>query len=289
MINPVWLRSYCTLVDVGHFTRTAERLHMTQSGVSQHIQKLEEYLDVSLLLRDGKQFELTQAGQRLYDESNSIIQALTELEERVRDDPPFAGHIRMMSPGSVGLRLYPKLLELQQSHRKLIVNYRFAPNHDVERALLENRADIGLMTEPSTLVDVHCETLGEEPLRLVTPAFIADPEWRLLEQLGFIEHPDGAHHATLLLGENYPEFQHIDLLDKTGFSNQINLILEPVAHGLGFTVLPAYAVKAFHNQKSVKVHQLKKTVSEPLYLATRGKSFLPSRIQTVIDMCKQWI
>ncbi|WP_227664755.1 LysR family transcriptional regulator [Marinobacter litoralis] len=34
MINTTWLRTFCTLVEVGHFTRTAERLHMTQSGVS---------------------------------------------------------------------------------------------------------------------------------------------------------------------------------------------------------------------------------------------------------------
>ncbi|WP_338063630.1 LysR family transcriptional regulator [Marinobacter flavimaris] len=32
MINTAWLRTFCTLVEVGHFTRTGERLHMTQSG-----------------------------------------------------------------------------------------------------------------------------------------------------------------------------------------------------------------------------------------------------------------
>ena len=42
MINPILLRSFCTLVEVGHFTRSAERLNMTQSGISQHIRKLEE-------------------------------------------------------------------------------------------------------------------------------------------------------------------------------------------------------------------------------------------------------
>jgi DNA-binding transcriptional LysR family regulator len=54
MINPVWLRSFCTLVEVGHFTRTAENLYMTQSGVSQHIHKLEAYLGQPLLIREGK-------------------------------------------------------------------------------------------------------------------------------------------------------------------------------------------------------------------------------------------
>ena len=56
MINPVWLRSFCTLVEVGHFTRTAEKLHMTQSGVSQHVHKLEAHLGQQLLIRQGKKF-----------------------------------------------------------------------------------------------------------------------------------------------------------------------------------------------------------------------------------------
>ena len=70
MINPVLLRSFCTLVEVGHFTRSADRLNMTQSGISQHIRKLEAQLGQDLLIREGKQFTLTDAGQRLYVEGN---------------------------------------------------------------------------------------------------------------------------------------------------------------------------------------------------------------------------
>ncbi|MRY60822.1 LysR family transcriptional regulator, partial [Parabacteroides distasonis] len=42
MINPLWLNTFKTLVEVGHFTQTAEKLYMTQPGVSQHIKKLEQ-------------------------------------------------------------------------------------------------------------------------------------------------------------------------------------------------------------------------------------------------------
>lgn len=73
MINPIWLRSFCTLVEVGHFTRTSERLNMTQSGVSQHIRKLEEQLEQVLLNRHGKRFTLTEAGERLYREGARLF------------------------------------------------------------------------------------------------------------------------------------------------------------------------------------------------------------------------
>lgn len=97
MINVLWLRSFCTLVEVGHFTRTAERLNMTQSGVSQHVRKLEEQLGVSLLVRHGKQFSLSSAGEKLYAGAQDIMQALVSLEQNVGDDPPFEGLVRVIS------------------------------------------------------------------------------------------------------------------------------------------------------------------------------------------------
>ena len=147
MINIAWLRTFCTLAEVGHFTRTAERLYMTQSGVSQHIRKLEEQLDTDLLIRQGKQFSLTNAGEQLYKEAGEILQRLSNLEQRIGEDPPYEGLVRLMSPGSVGLKLYPKLLNLQQQHPQLVIDYRFAPNSDIEQALANHEIDIGFMTD----------------------------------------------------------------------------------------------------------------------------------------------
>jgi DNA-binding transcriptional LysR family regulator len=289
MINPVWLRSFCALVEVGHFTRTAEQLHMTQSGVSQHIHKLEEQLGQLLLAREGKQFTLTQAGERLYEEGRHIVMDLANLEQRVAVDPPFEGLVRVMSPGSVGLKLYPQLIDLQRRHPKLVMDYRFAPNASVEKAIIQDEVDMGFMTRPSQLTDVTCEAVAQEPLRLVTPKAMSKPSWEALLALGFIDHPDGAHHAQLLLSENYAEFQHSHGFHKTGFSNQIHLILEPVSMGLGFTVLPAYAVDAFKQPALIKVHHLANPVSETLYLCTRKNKALPKRIETVILESKSYL
>lgn len=283
MMNPVFLKSFCTLVELGHFTRTAERLHMTQSGVSQHISKLEQQLDQSLLVRHGKQFTLTEAGQRLYAQGIELLQSMDALEQSVKADPFDAGAIRLMSPGSIGLKLYPQLLSLQQRLPKLSIDYRFAPNQEIERAIANDSVDIGLLTRPATLDRVVCEVIAEESLYLVTPASVQTPDWTQLMELGFIDHPDGAHHARLLLGENYAEFESADQLRKGGFSNQINLILEPVSLGLGFTVLPAYAVEAFARKTLISVHPLSKPVSEVLYLGLKRNRPLPNRVKTALE------
>ncbi|MEW6982112.1 LysR family transcriptional regulator [Colwelliaceae bacterium 6471] len=289
MINTTWLRSFCTLVEVGHFTRTAERLHMTQSGVSQHVRKLEEQLGTQLIIREGKQFSLSTAGNKLYLEAQDILLSLSNLEQKVREDPPYEGIVRVMSPGSIGLKLYPHLLALQSKHPKLVIDYRFAPNADVERAIAKSIVDIGFMTTKSALAEVSCTAVAEESLLLVTPATVENPDWETLLALGFIDHPDGSHHASLLLSANYAKFQHSQLFIKKGFSNQVGLILEPVSLGLGFTVLPAHAVEAFHKPEKIKIHPLANQVSETLYLCSRRHTTLQNRIKIVIEEAKRWI
>ncbi|MBR9869686.1 MAG: LysR family transcriptional regulator [Gammaproteobacteria bacterium] len=289
MMNVNWLRSFCTLVEEGHFTRTAERLHMTQSGVSQHVRKLEEQLGTELLVRQGKQFSLSGAGERLYAEAQDVLLALSNLELAVVEDPPYEGEVRVMSPGSVGLKLYPQLLALQKRYPKLTIDYRFAPNTGVEHAIAESTVDVGFMTTKSTLADVSCTPVAEESLLLVTPATVEDADWDTLMALGFIDHPDGSHHANLLLGENYREFQHSNLFPRKGFSNQIGLILEPVSMGLGFTVLPAHAVEAFPKPELIKVHKLAHPVRETLYLCSLRHRPLQKRMETVIAEAKRWL
>lgn len=282
MINPIWLRSFCTLVEVGHFTRTAEHLFMTQSGVSQHVRKLEEHLSQKLLDRQGKSFTLTDAGDRLYKEGQKLILALADLEERVSRDPVREGVVTLASPGSVGLKLYHHLLTLQRRYPNLVIEYRFAPNADVERLIAEHKVDIGFMTCLSTRSEVSLKSVAQEELLLVTPATISEPSWEHLVQLGFIDHPDGAYHAAQLLGVNFHQFQHIHQFRRSGFSNQINLILEPVSQGLGFTVLPSHAVSAFNAPDKVSVHRLSNAVNETLYVGTHTHKFIPSRVATVI-------
>ena len=289
MINTTWLRTFCTLVDVGHFTRTAERLHMTQSGVSQHISKLENQLDIDLLIRQGKQFLLTDAGTQLYQEAEDILQRLARLEQRIGEDPAYEGLVRVMSPGSVGLKLYPKLLNLQQQYPQLVIDYRFAPNADIERALAKHEIDIGFMTDVSGDETVSCKPVAQEALILITPATTTETSWDTLNQLGFIDHPDGAHHADMLLTANYEQFQHVNDFEKKGFSNQIGLILEPVSRGIGFTVLPAHAVAAYPKPELIKSHHLPVAVSETLYLAVRRQHALSNRMHTVIDEVTKWL
>ncbi|MGB1296656.1 MAG: LysR family transcriptional regulator [Psychrobium sp.] len=272
MINPLWLKTFCTLVAEGHFTRTADKLFMTQSGVSQHVKKLEQYLNCELLRREGKRFSLTAQGKMLYEEGDKLLGSWQTLAQQVSSDDKYTGKVSIASPGSIGLQLYSQLLKIQQQYPTLIIDYRFAPNEDIESKLIAGDCDIGLMTVPSRHRYISCREIANEPLVLITPADVTDIDWPQLLKLGFIGHPDGQYHAQLLLEKNFYQFDSIEQFEANGFSNQISLICQPVSMGLGFTVLPLNAALAFAKQSHIKIHYLTHAVHEPLYIAHNNKS-----------------
>ena len=289
MINPLWLKTFCTLVEVGHFTQTADKLFMTQSGVSQHIKKLENQLARALLIREGKTFTLTNAGKELFEKGKVLLHSFDVLEQSIKEDNQYQGKLSIASPGSIGLKLYPQLLRLQQQHPQLAIDYRFAPNQDIEKKLCAHTCDIGLVTEISKAPQISYQEIASEPLVLVTSAQITEINWQTLIQLGFIDHPDGRHHAQLLLRKNFEQFQQVEQFANHGFSNHISLICEPVSLNLGFTVLPLHAAQAFKEQQLIHIHHLEQTVYETLYLCTNNHSVVNARTtfvtREIIEMC----
>ena len=65
MLDLDLLHSFVSVVDSGGFTRAGERVHRTQSTVSQQIRRLEESIGRPLLQRDSKRVTPTEEGERL--------------------------------------------------------------------------------------------------------------------------------------------------------------------------------------------------------------------------------
>ncbi len=72
MLDLQLLRSFVSVVDAGSFTRAGERVHRTQSTVSQQIQRLEEQLGRPLLHRNGRQVTPTESCATAEDRACTI-------------------------------------------------------------------------------------------------------------------------------------------------------------------------------------------------------------------------
>src|SRR5947209_11460925 len=82
MLDLELLRSFVSVVDAGGFTRAGERVHRTQSTVSQQIKRLEDDVGQPLLNRTGKDVTPTEAGERLL----SYARRLLALAEEARSE-----------------------------------------------------------------------------------------------------------------------------------------------------------------------------------------------------------
>ena len=280
MLNQQWLHTFLTLVEVGHFTKTAERLFMTQPGVSQHIKKLEEQMAVPLLNRIGKRFELTREGETLYQFGCKRRQEEEQLYRELQFDDPHKGECRIACSGAMATFLYPHLLERQKIYSGLVIAVEAAPNQRIIQSILQNSIDLGIVTQPSPSTELEYEALGFESLCLVLPRHYSRQSLSFdsLKALGFIDHPDGAHYADRLLSANFGErFHSVGKLKIKGYINQINQILVPVSEGLGFTVLPETAVRHFPQQSLLYVAPLQVPIQDELFLVRKTHRKLPKR------------
>ena len=63
LLDPQLLQSFVAIVETGSFTRAAERIHLTQSTLSQQMRRLEQQLGCTLLDRSGRQVVTTAQGR----------------------------------------------------------------------------------------------------------------------------------------------------------------------------------------------------------------------------------
>jgi len=281
MLNPQWLRSFAMLAQVGSFTRAADELGLTQAAVSQHVRHLEDALG-PLLIRRPRAMELTPAGKALVEYCNDMEVANDRLRARLSADGE-SGAVGLITPGSIGLFLYPRLLDLQARTPGLIIRHRFAPDAEVLENVLQNRFDVGLVSLKPDDPRLEASPFSEEPLELVYPAGETVSTWTDLERLGFVDHPDGKTMANRLLSRHFPGNPGVHTLPCRGFSNQVSLMLEPVARGFGFTVIPRYAREAFVQCDQIRVLDCQMPVIDKLWLIHRSEWSLPPRVSRVVD------
>ena len=144
MLDIELLRSFVSVVDAGGFTRAGERVHRTQSTVSQQIKRLEDSVGRPLLVRNGKQATLTEEGERLLSYARRIL----ALEQEARDvvaRPVIDGVVRLGIPEDfAAYRLTELLSDFARSRPTLRLDVRSGLSVGHKRALERGELDLAL-------------------------------------------------------------------------------------------------------------------------------------------------
>lgn len=81
MLDAHQLNIFLTAADTLNFTKAAQRLHMSQPSVSQHIHSLEKHFGAKLFIRKGRSLSLSDAGRTLIPMARDFVEQSTRIDE----------------------------------------------------------------------------------------------------------------------------------------------------------------------------------------------------------------
>lgn len=168
MIEGVELRElkvFLTLAEELHFSRTAGRLGLTQSRVSQSLRTLEAKLDDQLVHRTSRRVSLTPSGERLRDQLGPVFAQLSEVIDRAATRH-LTGTIRVGAryPNTGGQQLVRIIDAFEARYPDCSVEFMATPQEDPAEPLRRGEIDFlatPLLGEPT--VTMLVATLGTEP------------------------------------------------------------------------------------------------------------------------------
>lgn len=189
------LRSFAAVAELGHLTRAAERLHISQPAVSAQIKALEDELGVALFERVSSGMVLTAAGRSLLPPAEKVLDAAQALRSRARalrgevigrarvgtvSDPEFT---RVGEFLATALEAHP-LLEIEIHHEVTGVAFEKVRDGELDAAFY-----YGSLRDP----DVVAVPLINFAFRIVGPATWGDrirhASWDEMVQMPWILSP----------------------------------------------------------------------------------------------------
>ncbi len=206
-INELWshLHWLSVLAQQGSFTAAAERLGVSKAAMSQRISELERAARVTLVQRTTRSVRLTEAGQRLVDDTRASFAQIAQSFAQVQDlaGQP-SGLLRVTAPVAFArqqlvplladfLKNYPDVrLELDLSDRLAALateGFDLAIRHTArppdthvawalcrtETVLVATRAYLRRRGEPQTPADLHAHNCLHYPRSQDTPAWTFEP------------------------------------------------------------------------------------------------------------------
>jgi DNA-binding transcriptional LysR family regulator len=166
------VRVFLTLAEELHFGRSARRLGVVQSAVSQTLQSLEEEIGAELFERSKRRVALSAAGQAFIEPARRALEEFELAKASARGAASGeAGELRIHCTMMAALTVMPKVVaSFQRRYPKVNVRVNSSGSVEQLRALREWRCDIAFMPKASAKKSVEddpslqLESLAPDPL-----------------------------------------------------------------------------------------------------------------------------
>ena len=280
------LKAFDAVVRHGSISEASRILFVSQSAISRHIAKLEDFLGSRLLHRSKHGATTTKEGQEYFDHISNSFNGILDATANIKAIQSGVNIVRISSLSSFALKwLVPKLNKFQSTYPEIILDISIA---DECPDLEYGQKDCAIVSRSEHLYDDETEKLFEENLIVVaSPSILEKPnikETPTLESLPLIHttsRPD--------LWQAWNDQNHLFSPDKVmvGLTFQdFYISIAACVAGTGIALVPSFLVKEEIANKTL-IQPLKETLNTDRFY---GVEISPTRKKnTAVLTLRDWL
>lgn len=283
------LRYFVEVVRQQSFTRAAEKLYVTQPTISKMLKNLEDELNCTLLIRDGRKLLMTDTGQVVFERGLAILDEFRQLEAELSDINHLnKGVLRLGIPPMVGMLMAGPIGLFRQRYPGVELKISEFGGLTVQQAVMNGELDLAMtalpVEEESALTTLP---LFSHPLCVLVPR---SGEW--LEQTS-VSPTQLAAHPLLIYNEDFALsrqlmrlFARHDVKPRIAVrSGQWDFLAAMVQAGVGVAILPEPICRKL-DEKTLRWLPLESELRWQLGMIWREGVYLSHSAQAWLKCCE---
>ena len=274
--------SFVKTVEYGSFTKAAEILNYSQSGISRMINDLEKEWNVSLLERNRTGVKLTSDGMKILPIAQSVCNEFNRLQEQVDEINGLgSGLIRIGTFSSVATHWLPKIIkEFQKDYPNIDYELLLGDYNEIEEWIKTGRVDLGFLRLPTT-EEFETIFLEEDKLLVVLPENHPLAECDKFPVKALCDYP-------FMLLEKGAKAEISEIFERNNITPNVHFttwddyaVMSMVEGGLGIAILPQLILHRIPYKIVAK--ELDVPAYRKIGIAYREKAKLPLAVKKFID------
>lgn len=284
------LRVFVAVARHGSFSRAGEAIGLTQSAVSHSVKELEAEVGVRLLDRTTREVVLTDAGLRL---ANRVERLLDELQAALLDARSFgvqrSGTVRVATSQTISAHLMPQCIAAgERQYPEIRIMLRDQAQQQVLHSVRNAEVDFGIVVDPVQAVDLECEAVLHEPFLLLCRddhPFAARQEvrWSALNGCRLVLQDYASGSRPLIDSALRQQGVEAQVVQEIGHPATL---FPMVAEGIGISIFPALALPLPEGGR-LRVRRLVPEINRALMLVRRKNRSLTPAAEAIWQVARQ--
>jgi len=164
------LRYAVAIEDAGNFRLAAQATHVSQSGLSMQVAKLEELLGVVLFDRSKKPVLVTEEGKLALKQMRAVLREVERLAQVVSEESEPSGRYRLGVIPSMAPTMLPLFLgSFARKYPRVELLIEELKTDEIVLRLEADTLDAGLLSTPLGVDGIHETVLGRETMYAYLP------------------------------------------------------------------------------------------------------------------------